>query len=340
LKSAKKSYIIGQKGAFKIKKFTVLLIVLFMASAAATAISFNRIIYPIKTKDASGYILEQKQPPARIISADPSITEILFALNLKDKIVGVTVNCDYPEDAKKIEKIGKDKLDIKKIADLKPDLVLVNLDTHRSDMEKLRLIMMPPASGEEQPTTLEVFAIDPHTLKDIYNTISLIGTVTNKEHAAYSLLQRMKRRIEWVEARAKKEKRLRGVVVVKKRPLTVAGEGTYLHDLLIASNFIDISPRGEGIYPKMKRDDIKRADPEVIITSKDVAKNPRDIYNNRDFRKTSAGKNKKAISIDADVFLRPGPRIVQALEEMASFAFGWPLQETQDRGKEIEQIKE
>jgi iron complex transport system substrate-binding protein len=275
-------------------------------------------------KDASGYILEQKLPPARIITTDPTITEILFSLNLGDKIVAVGEKCNYPEDAKKIEKIGKDRIDLKKVVELKPDLIIISLDSQRSDMEQLRLIMIPPVSAEAQPTPLLVFAVDPRSLRDIYNTISVIGTITNKEHAAYSLLQRMKRRVEWVEARAKKEKRLKAVVVIKKRPLTVASEGTYFHDLLAVCGLIDVSPKGKGMYPGMKRDEILKADPDVIITCTDVAKNPKDIYNNRDFRKTSAGKNKKAVSIDADVFLRPGPRIVDALEEIAAFTYGWP----------------
>jgi iron complex transport system substrate-binding protein len=267
----------------------------------------------------------QKQPPARIVSIDPAITEILFALNLGDKIVGVTENCDYPEEAKKIEKVGSGRADVNKITELKPDLVLANLEGQKSDISRLRRVMLPPASAEAQPEPMKVFAVDPQSLRDIYNTISVIGTVTNKEHSAYSLLQKMKRRVEWVEARAMKEKRLKAIVVVKKRPLTVAAEGTYLHDLLVASNFIDVSPKGKEMYPRMKRDEIERANPDVIITSANVAKDPKDIYNARDFRKTSAGKNKRAVSIDADVFSRPGPRIVQALEEIATYAYGWSL---------------
>jgi iron complex transport system substrate-binding protein len=246
-------------------------------------------------------------------------------LNLNDKIVGITKNCDYPEDAKQIEKVGNDRADINKIAELKPDLVLANLETQKSDIAQLRRVMLPPASGESQPSPIKVFAVDPHSLRDIYNTISEIGTVTNKEHSAYSLLQKMKRRVEWVEARAMKEKRLKAVVVVKKRPLTVAAEGTYLHDLIKLAGLIDVSPREKGMYPEMKRDEISKADPDVIITSTNVAKDPGGIYNGRDFRKTGAGKNKKAVCINADVFSRPGPRVAQALEEIAAYAHGWSL---------------
>ncbi len=341
LKTTKKRYIIRSKGAVKIRKLrklSIFLAIFVLASGVSLAVSFNRIVYPIKTLDASGDMLKQDQAPARIISADPAITEILFALNLNDKMVGITENCNYPEDAKKVGKIGRDGVDIRKVIELKPDLAIMNLEAQKSDVQKLRTTMLPPVSAEGKPAPVNVFAVDPHSLRDIYNTISVIGTVTNKEHAAYSLLQKMKRRVEWVEARAKKEKRLRAIVVVKKRPLTVAGEGTYLHDLLAASGLIDIAPRGKGLYVKMKRDEISKADPDIIITSTDVAKNPKDIYNSRDFRKTSAGKNKKAVSIAADVFSRPGPRVVQALEEIAAFAYGWPTREGQ--GMDIEQTKE
>ena len=331
LKSAKISYIIGQKGAVKIRKLSVLLIVLLMASDIASAISFNRIIYPIKTKDASGDILEQMQPPARIISIDPAVTEILFNLNLKDKIVGITENCNYPDDAKNITKVGKDSVDINKVVALKPDLVLVNYESQKNDMERMRRTMLPPASPEAQPAPIQVFAVDPHSLQDIYDSISVIGTVTNKEHSAYSLLQKMKRRVDWVEARAKKEKKIKALVLLKKRPLTFAGQGSYLYDLSEKAGFDNAAPRG-GIYVKMKRGDIEKADPDIIITSLDVARDPKNIYNDRNFRRTSAGKNKKVICINEEMFSRPGPRVTQVLEEMATFAYGW--------GREIEQIKE
>ena len=316
----------GRKGRFKIKKRLILLILaVFLASGIAYGISFNRIIYPVKIKDAAGDLIKQEQPPSRIISIDPAITEILFAFNLKDKIVGVTRNCDYPPDAKDIQSVGDNRVNVRKVIELKPDLILANLEGQKDDITKLRQIMVIPATGETKPAPVNVFTVDPHSLRDIYNTISVIGTITNKEHAAYSLLQRMKRRVDWVEAKGKKERRLKAIAVTSRRPLTAAGDGTFLHDLLRIAGFYDISPKGKGIYPKMKREEIAIADPDIIVTSKDIARNPKDIYNSRDFRKTSAGRNKRAVSLDTEVFSRPGPRVVDALEEMASFAYGWSV---------------
>jgi iron complex transport system substrate-binding protein len=299
---------------------------LFLASSVSYAISFNRIIYPIKTKDATGDILKQDAPPSRIVSSDPAITEILFELNLADKIVGITENCNYPEETKKIEKVGGDRLDRGKVAGLKADLILMSLDKQEKEVQKMRQTMIQSASADAKPAPANVFAVSPHSLRDIYETISIIGTVTNKEHSAYSLLQKMKRRVEWVEARAKQGRRLKALVVVKRRwPFTVAGEGTYLHDLVRLAGMIDVSPRGKGLYPTMNRQDIERADPDLIITDTNVAKDPGGIYNSGDFRKTSAGKNKRGVSVDADVLSRPGPRVVDALEKIAAYAHGWSL---------------
>ena len=240
--------------------------------------------------------------------------------------MGLTENCDHPEDAKNVAKVGKDSIDINKVVALKPDLVLVNFEVQKNDMEKMRRTMLPPASPEAQPAPIQVFAVAPHSLQDIYDSISVIGTVTNKEHSAYSLVQKMKRRMEWVEARAKKEKQLKALVVVEKRPLTFAGEGTFLYDISRAAGFINVVPPGGGMYPKMKREEIAKADPDIIITSTDVARNPKDIYNDRNFRKTSAGKNKRAVCIDKELLLRPGPRLTEGLEQIANSAYGWPRQ--------------
>ena len=294
---------------------------LSMTSGIAYGVSFNRLIYPLKTKDASGDLIKQEQAPSRIISIDPAITEILFTFGLKDKIVGVTRNCDYPPEAKNIQSVGDKRVDIGKVIELKPDLILANLEGQKDDINKLRQIMVVPATneatGEAKPAPVNVFTVDPKSLRDIYYEISVVGTVTNKEHSAYSLLQRMKRRIDWVEAKGKKERGMKAVAIVKRGSwgaLTAAGEGTYLHDLLRIAGFSDISPKGKGLFPAMKKDDLKKLAPDLIVTGKNVAGNPKDIYNTR-----------KGISLDAELFLRPGPRVVDALEQIAASAYGWSV---------------
>lgn len=328
------------------KRFFSLFVIFIAMSAVAYSISFNRIIYPVKIKDASGYMLVQQRPPQTIVSASPVITEILLALNLEDKIIGISDDSKLTDKSKKAEKIGKGKIDGAKLLKLKPDLVIAPLDIAKSDLESLRKVHFLTTvtfetwtgaiSTEVRDVSLEVFTVDPKSLQDVYATIGTIGTITNKEHAAYSLLQRMKRRIDWVTSRGLKEKRMKAMVISSKRPVTVVDTGI-LADLAKAAGFSLIHPRsGEN---RMKRDEITKADPDIIVSSTDVARNPKDIYNNRDFRKTGAGKNKRAVCVDKEL-LKPGPRLADALDEIAIQAYGWPRENDRGEGSESEQNKE
>jgi iron complex transport system substrate-binding protein len=300
---------------------------MILITLACEAISFNRLIYPMKIKDDTGYILEQPKAPNRIVSASPVITEILFEFQLQDKLVGITENCNFPEATKDIAHIGNDKIDNSKLLKAQPDLVLVRLSEKNADIEGLRKMKFTDTSSiEPREASVEVFAVDPVSLKDIIANISLIGTVTNREHSAYSLNQRLKRKIGWVEARCASSKgyrKYRAMVLVSKHPMMFAADGTYLNDMLKTCGFICVVPKGEGPAIKMSRKDIEKADPDIIITSKDVAGNPGDIYGNRDFRKTSVAKTKMVLCLDPEIFSRPGPRVVQALESIGAFAYGW-----------------
>jgi len=319
------------------KKISILLLALFLATMCEAS-KFNRIIYPIKTEDASKYILEQSKVPERIISASPAVTEILFTFNLQDKIVGVTKNCDYPEAVKQIRKIGDKKIDVNKSVKLKPDLVILALSDYSTDelasMRKNRFMTtvtfetwLGEISTEVREVSLEVFAVDPKSMTDVLNMIDTIGTITNREHAAYSLNQRLKRRIEWVAARAKNEKRLKGYMLTSKRPLMVAGEGTYLSDILEIAGINNLAPKNKGMFIKLNRKDIEKAGLDIIITSTSVARNEKDVYNDRSFRKTNVGKNKKAVCIDKELLMRPGPRITEALTQIAEKTYGWSKDE-------------
>ncbi len=75
------------------------------------------------------FAAEKTTTPRRIVSLAPSTTEILFALGLGDRIVGVTSFCDYPEEAKKKPKIGgMSNPSLEAIITMKPDLVVMTTD--------------------------------------------------------------------------------------------------------------------------------------------------------------------------------------------------------------------
>ena len=163
--------------------------------------------------------------PQRIISGMPSVTEMLFALDLGDRIVGVTTNCNYPPQAKKKEKIGGFFLNLEKVVSLKPDLVIMVEDAQKRDIERFRNYGLP------------VYTINPRSVNDVMESLIKIGKLTGKEKAAADLTSRMKRRLAAAQPAALGlelvlKKRPKVLAIVGYNPLIVVGGGTFIDDIM------------------------------------------------------------------------------------------------------------
>ncbi len=115
--------------------------------------------------------------PQRIVSLAPSNTEILFALGLEDKLVGVTRFCNYPEAAKDKPKIGGfSDVDIERTVALEPDLILATAIHDKTVIPALEKV------------GLTVFALAPDTLDEVLADITLVGKVTGRSQEASQLV--------------------------------------------------------------------------------------------------------------------------------------------------------
>jgi len=70
----------------------------------------NVVNYPVTVIDETGTAVTISKEPQRLISTAPSNTEILFALGLGEKVVGITNYCNFPEESKNIEKLERSLL--------------------------------------------------------------------------------------------------------------------------------------------------------------------------------------------------------------------------------------
>lgn len=289
----------------------VVLIMFLAVSGVFGASRFNKLIYPLVVEDEWGYKIKFFKPPQRIISCMPSITEMLFALGLEKKIVGVTSNCDYPEAAKKKPKVGKEKMNIEKIVSLKPDLVVMLGSAQREDIRKARKFRLP------------VFVINPNSVDDVMISLWKLGTATNRQHAAYSITERIKRRLKWIEVRIKKTEKSPPTVFVEvwHRPLTTASKGTFIDDVIGLSGGINIAHNTKGKYPTYSMEKLIKIDPDVIIIPEQNVHYPKDIYRDFKWAQLTAIKEKRVLFIDADILSRPGPRIIKAIEEIMEFIY-------------------
>ena len=241
--------------------------------------------------------------PQRIVSLAPSNTEILFALGLGNKVVGVTDWCDYPPEALEKEKVGAyDSPNIEKIVALDPDLILA---AHGLPLEIIDAL-------EERGLT--VFGIKTTHLGDLLGDIGTVGNITRVQAEANALTSELENRIETVTDRTDElEQRPRVFYVVWHDPLFTVGSETFIHELIEKAGGVNVFEDVTG-YPVVSIEDVLARNPEVIITS---VWSLEWAMNETLLEDTDARQNGRVHQVDDNLVQRPSPRIVNGLEWFA-----------------------
>ena len=269
---------------------------------------------PPDISDDAGAPVKIDQPIARIISLAPSNTEIVYALGLEDRLVGVTEYCDYPPAAKNKPKIGGfSTVDMEKVVALQPDLVLAT-DIHSKSVTPLL-----------QKVGFNVVTLYPKTLNGVIRDINLVGKITGRENAASELTAGLNKRIQAVASLASNPataRPLRTLLIIWYDPLMVAAADTLPDDILKAAGGQNIASDLTG-YSTIGLETIISRDPEVIIVPSDMGQPDNPLWNfvitDPRLKNTTATKNKAIYKMDGNLVLRSGPRCVTALEQMSSF---------------------
>ncbi len=289
---------------------SVMLLSLFVACAPPTKEAESSLI---EITDQLGRVVKLDGIPQRIISLAPSNTEILFALGLEDKLVGVTEYCAYPEAAKNKPKIGWYKtVDIERVVEIQPDLTLAT-EYHKADV-------IP----ELERLGLTVLTLDPRSLDEVLEAITLAGKCTGKEDEASQLVTVMENRVNAITEKtaglAEAEK-LRVFYIVYHDPLMTVGSDTLIHELIIKAGGINIAQDLTGDYPTIGLEAVIAANPQVIVASYghgSAADAPLKFAQNEPrLADLDARVNNQVYGIDANLTSRPGPRIADGLELLA-----------------------
>lgn len=263
-------------------------------------------------KDDLDFPFVINSPPQRIISLAPNITEILFDLDLGEKVVGVTRYCDFPEKALKKEKIGgMIDLNLEKIIALKPDLIIGFRGNPLRTIERLRSLHLP------------LFVLEMGTnLETVFIIIEKIGTITQKEEKAEIIVESMKKRYNETQAALRDvQHEPRVFLSIHGTGLWTCGKGSFLNDLVGKARGVNIAGNIPRKWLHYNREQLIHDNPEVIIT---LSKSQREFSKVKEWIKNEAHlKRIKAVETDRIYFLdqnlatRPGPRLIDALEELA-----------------------
>ncbi len=244
----------------------------------------------------------------------PSITEMLFALDLSERIVGVTTNCNYPPEARKKEKIGGFSVNLEKIVSLQPDLVVMLESTQQRDIKALKDFGLP------------VYTIDPTSVAGVMTTLLDLGKKTGRQARAEQVAAEMKRRVGRVKAKrldlaavltllSPDKKRRDALVIVGYNPLIVASRGSFVDDVVKQAGLENIVGDSHP-YPQYSLERIVQTDPNFIIIAEGTV-GRKELTRDGRWRGLTAVKNDRVIFINSDLLTRPGPRVVEAIEEIA-----------------------
>lgn len=248
-----------------------------------------------------------KEKQLRIISLAPATTEILFALGLDKKMVGVSEFCNYPKEAQAKEKIGTfSQPNIEKILSLKPDLIFC------TGLEQA------PAIAKLKQLNLSIFVSDPKNIDELFQSIREIGRLTKKEKESALLIDNMEKRIKKINSQVSgiaDEKKQKVFIEIWHSPLTTVGSGSFINELIELSGGINITSDIKSAYSSVAQEVVLRRNPDCIILAYMGDAGPvKQVMARPGWSNINAVKNKRVYNdINPDMLLRPGPRVVEAL---------------------------
>ncbi len=263
-------------------------------------------------KDDLGYEIAMDKTPQRIVSLAPSNTEILFALGLGNRIVGVTDYCDYPPEAKEKEKIGGySTINIEKVVSLEPDLVVAAYGNGIEAIETMKRL------------NLTVVALNPRSIADIERDIILLGKITGTEKNATRIVKEMENKINSVKKAVEGEKKVRVAHIVWHDPIWVSGKDTFIDEIISIAG-------GENVFNFtgwriVSIEDLVSANPDVIIVSSGNGMGGVQnityswVMSDERLKSIEAVRKNRVFIVDADIISRPSYRVARAVEVVARF---------------------
>jgi iron complex transport system substrate-binding protein len=246
----------------------------------------------------------------RIVSLAPSATEMVYALGLGEKLVGVSSFCDYPEDVRNKTRVGQPmNPSLESIVALRPDVVLGSStanDVHT--VEGLDNVGVP------------LYGItDPHSVDEIFASILRLAELTGATKEGEALVSRLSKELRAVEASVAGRRKPAALLAIWLEPLIATGDNTFLADVLRRAGADSITAGMKTDWPRLSLETVAERDPEVLIftTAHGIAASFDRLRDKPPWRSLRAVRNGRIIHLDEALF-RPGPRIVNVIADLAA----------------------
>jgi iron complex transport system substrate-binding protein len=267
----------------------------------------NAVAEMREVSDEAGRRVRVPAHLTRVITLAPNLTEIVYAVGAGPILVGNTTYCDYPPEARAIAKVG-DTLhpNIEQIIALKPQLILVST---ASQLEGF--------TNQLDERAIAVYVTDPHDLEGVFRSISALGALLDQPQRADKLVGDLRARAARVEEALKTARPVRVFYQVSREPLYTAGRDSFITDLIRRAGGVSVTANVEGAWPRYSEESALAARPEAVIipTGTGMDEGNREVA--EALKKSPAALEKRVYGINGDYLSRPGPRLVEGLEELA-----------------------
>ncbi len=274
--------------------------------------------------DDTGYVTSLSAIPNRIVSLAPSTTEIIFALDLGDKVVAVTDYDNYPYnftawvDAGNMTSVGEfSNPNLEVVASVNPDLILATGGVQVETVTTMREL------------GYKVLVLDPKTVEGVLQNIKLVGNATGKREEAMSLVSSLRDRIDAVRekvAGATTKPKVYYEVWYDSTSLWTAGSKAFQTELINTAGGNNVFADQNFDYFQSSAEAVISKNPDVILLPGNGMGLGEPFWVSIDTVKGRPGwdsinavQNNRLYQVDGDAIARAGPRIADEIEELAEF---------------------
>jgi iron complex transport system substrate-binding protein len=305
------------------KNITIIGIIIILSVTPIMVWQLNLTNYGVPASltinDDFNRLIEIKNyPPTRIVSLAPSCTEILYALNLGDNIVGIDEYSDFPSKVKEelengnLTTVGSfSEISIETVIGLEPDLIVATGGVQRLIGESLESRGYP------------VILLYPKNFDGVLQDISILGKATGRTVEAEALVNEMQDRAKEIADKTADVSRPRVYIEYSQMGgFWTFGSEAFATELINKAGGLNVFAGFAGSYMSTSTEEALKANPEIIIISKgymsiSTGLSPQVLRERSGWDEITAIKENQIFEIEESIISREGPRIIEGLEELA-----------------------
>ena len=257
----------------------------------------------IHVSDDTGHAIELLQPATRIISLAPDISELVFAVGAGNRLVGAVEYSDYPEQAKRIERIGDaNGFNLERIVALKPDLIIAwQSGNPRDAILKLEQLGFP------------VFQIEPRSVADIANAMRRLAVLTGMQSTAQPAIREFEHRYEQLKKQYKSRRTVSVFYEIWNQPLMTVNGEHLISEVISMCGGNNVFANLNNLAPTVAIEPVLLANPEVIIAG-DNLRDQIKTWNR--WTDLAAVRYQNLFVANRDYINRHSPRIIEGIKQV------------------------